>query len=118
MFGFLKKKHGVRVMVLNREPFKLALSEFRADKNMAAMAEKVVGNPNFRLMLQVLYNSSPAWEVMLSATTEQRAIQQARIEGYTMALANLESMSTHQMIQQRIEATYEPEEEQVQIQQL
>lgn len=117
MFDFFKRKHNGRVVLLNREPFKLTLSEFRSDKNMAAMAEKVLGNQNFRLMIQVLYNSSPAWEVMTAARADERIVQQARIEGYTMALANLESMSKHEPMRQPLEATWEPEEEQADIQQ-
>jgi len=107
-----KRKTSARVVLLSREPFKLTVSEWRADQNMSAIAQKVLTDQNFRLMIQVLYNSSPAWEVMINASTEQRAIQQARIEGYTMALANLEAMAVHEKIHVPVEATWEPDEQQ------
>ena len=111
MFSFFKRKHSVKVALISREPFKLTLNEWRADETMANAAQKVLNGATVRLILQVLYNSSPAWEVLQGADIVTRAVQQARIEGYTMALANMEAMGIHQKIADPIEATWEPEDD-------
>ncbi len=109
MFKLFQRKFSSKIQLLSREPFKLTLPEFRSDKNLCSMASRVTGNTDFRLMLQVLYNSSPAWDVMINAKPDERMVKQAQIEGYTMALANLESMSKHEaIIKSHVEETYEP----------
>lgn len=107
MFGFKTK---TKVALIHREPFKLTLDEWRADEMMAGAAGKVLNDPTMRLMVQVLYNSSPAWEVLTLARPEDRVAQQCKIEGYTMALANLEALAKHQKMTMPVEATWEPEE--------
>lgn len=108
MFGFKVK---TKVALINREPVKLTLDEWRADEMMSGAASKVLNDATMKLMLQVLYNSSPAWEVLTLATPDDRIAQQCKIEGYTMALANLEALGKHQEMSLPLEATWEPEEQ-------
>lgn len=111
MFGFFKKdKTRYQVTLIEREPFKLTLTEWRSNPDMAAQAAKVLANPTMKFMLQVLYNSSPAWETLLAPTMEDRAAQQARIEGYAQALANIEAMAVYERPMEHLEQTFEKEE--------
>ena len=61
-------------------------------------------------MIQVLHNSHPAFQVMTLADTNARAIQQARCEGYTMCLADFESMGHYAAANETIEAEFNAEE--------
>lgn len=97
------------VKILLRDRCEVTTSEWRTDKALVSMAMHVLADPNFRLMIDCLNNSSPAHWVG-EMTMEQRAAMQARTEGYQMALTDLKSLGTLKAIETRMpDATFEPE---------
>lgn len=100
-----------RVHILERDRAKIRLHEFRADAELVNLAIKVLRSPEGRLILDVLANEHPASCVLpYNALPETRAASQARCEGYTIALANLEAMTVHQPLTPDLEPTFEREE--------
>jgi hypothetical protein len=111
-FQRLFRRTAVRVVVVQRDPMKLRLHEYRSNPSLVNAAAAVMGKPDFRLMLDVLSNEHPGFSVYPGdVPMEMRAIYQARGEGYTLALANLESMAKFDTLKEPLEATFEPPEE-------
>jgi hypothetical protein len=107
-----KIDYQTKVQVIERTPFDLRLSEWRADRTLCASARNLFGERDFYTILQVIANEHPANLVHADAIPiEQRAIIQARAEGYTLALSNLASMAHYSPMSQPLEATFEPEHE-------
>lgn len=91
-----KKRRPVQIQVIPRELVKLRLHEWQSDPGMCGAAGKVLTDPTALIMLQVLHNSSPAfWFLKEDCGLDSRALHQARIEGYNLAIANLEAMKEH-----------------------
>lgn len=100
-----------QVRVITRDRVKLRLHEWRSDPALTKAAGVILNNSDARLMLDVLNNEHPAHFVLAPGTSvDDRAVYQARCEGYTMALANLEAMAMHQEAQKELEPTFEREE--------
>jgi hypothetical protein len=117
MFDFLKKskplpqpKPRPAIRIIERELGSLTLDEWRQDGALCIQAASVLQAPIVRQMLQVLHNSHPAFQVMLRGDANERAMQQARCEGYTMCLADIESMGQGQPQNQPVEADFVSEE--------
>lgn len=104
------KKKPTQFKVIEREPSQLTLAEWMSDATLVGMAQKVHATTEFKLMLQVLRNESPAFWLLKNATIEDRAAMQARIEGYNLAIANLHGMKRLEKKAQMPVATFEPEE--------
>lgn len=103
-------KRKTAIEVVRRDPSKLRLHVFRSSPPLVSSAMRIMANPDFQLMLDVVRNEHPGNQVFqLDAPPHLRAAQQARCEGYTMALANLESMSTLEEPKKPLEATFEDE---------
>lgn len=80
------------------------------------MAMKVWANPDFRMMVSCLKNESPANFVLPDDAAPTRSVAlQRRTEGYLMFLANLEALARFEQKPEALEATFEPEEEEMQI---
>lgn len=107
MFG----KSKPRIEVIRRESTSLRLEEWRSQSELVAMADMVWRNPDFRLMLQIAQNESPANFAVLVGDMESRALHQARTEGYNLLMANLKAMRVPIDRTEQIETTYEPEEQ-------
>lgn len=103
-------KHRVRVKVIERQATKLRLSEWQADQSLCNQGSKVLSDPAVQLMIAVLHNEHPAFVVSETESMELRAVMQARCEGYTMALANLEALGQFNKLAEIPEATFEPEQ--------
>jgi len=101
----------VRVQILPRQATKLRLSEWQSDQALTVQAGKALADPTVQLMVAVLQNEHPAF-IALPEEVElhERAIVQARSEGYTMALANLEALGQFKKPTVMPEATFEAEE--------
>lgn len=115
MFDFLKKSKPTPsprrvIKIVETELGSLTLAEWIADKGLTAQAHGALTSPLLRRMLQVLHNSHPAFQVMTAGDTNARALQQARCEGYTMALADFESMGTHIPNPELLEADFSAED--------
>jgi len=119
MFDFLKKSKPALapaqqpkqvIRIVERELGALTLAEWCSNQGLAEQAKSALTSPLLRRMLQVLHNSHPAFQVMVQGDTNARAMQQARCEGYTMALSDLESMGTYIPAPEQIEAEFAAEE--------
>lgn len=100
----------LRIEPLRREVCRLTVAEWRADPGWAAMAASVLSDPRLKQMLDAVANSAPGFEVLpLGAMPHERAAQQARSEGYTMALANLEALGREEAMREPVEARFEAE---------
>jgi hypothetical protein len=105
------QKTEYRVKVITRDRTNLSLDEWRSDQALCNAAGKALLNPNIQAMLDVLRNSHPAYFVHTgSISMEDRAVLQARSEGYTLALSNLEALAIHRKPPTEVEATFEPEQ--------
>ena len=117
MFSFGKKSRNPvppppqrRIQIVERELGSLTLDEWRQDKALVTQAGNALSSPLIRQMLQVLHNSHPAFQVMIAGDTSERAIQQAKCEGYTMCLSDLEAMGVPTVTTAPIESEFAEEE--------
>lgn len=111
MWPFKPKQVALQVIITEKTPSSLRLSEFMADKELVRSAEEILSTGTFKLMMQVCRNESPAMiALMTDVPLETRALHQARIEGFNMALRNFEAMGEHQAIPEQLAATFEEEE--------
>jgi hypothetical protein len=98
------------IRVVERELGSLTLAQWQQDSALCSQSRNVLSSPIVRQMIQVLHNSHPAFQVMVSGDTNLRAMQQARCEGYTMALADFESMGQLALTNEPLEADFGAEE--------
>lgn len=101
-----------QVKVIRRDVCKLTLAEFRSDPAMTSAAAATLRSDYAVLMVQVLKNEHPSNYIQLNADIPTRAMMQARAEGYTLAIANLEAMAVHQKPSPGLTATFEAEDNQ------
>lgn len=88
-----KKATALHIEVVRRDHSKLRLSEWQQDPGLCAMAAKTLMDPNLQLMFDVVMNEHPLKHVLpLGASLDDRAVHQARAEGYEMALATFERL--------------------------
>ena len=99
-----------KVVVLTREATKLRLHEWQADQELTNQAAMVLRDTRVQLMIAVLHNEHPAFIYSDVGSLEERAVLQARSEGYTMALANLEALGHFRKLKAAPDSTFEPEE--------
>lgn len=100
-------------LVIDRDPVKLRLSEFRTNNALVGDAQKILLIPGLRLMLDVLRNEHPGqWVLPPGASSLDRIRAQCLAEGYTMALANFEAMGKFEQMTEMPEPTFEQEEKQ------
>lgn len=96
--------------IVERDISRLTLSEWRSNDALLKQAAKFLNDPQFRMMLDVLRNEHISNQVVsLDAKPEARSALLARIEGYSMALTNLEAMGTQEVQEEALEATFEDE---------
>ena len=102
-----------QIQIIRRSSSTLTLSQWRGDKETVKLGQKLLGNPDFKIMLDVLYNEHPAKIMLLGRVAiEERAILQARTEGYQMLLTNIELMGTLEVDKEPLEETFaDPEKE-------
>jgi len=102
-------RRSIKVHVLKRDPTSLRLHEWRGDQELTNTAARALANPDIKLMLQVLDNEHPGSALVFREDVgiEPRAIQQARAEGYTMALQNLRALARFEEPPRDIEADFD-----------
>lgn len=105
---FRKKKRSLNLTVNNN---KLRLEEYRSEPALVGIAQKILASQDLKLMLQVVSNEHPGFQVFnpVNATEAMRAAQQAKCEGYTLCMANLEALAVPSKIVEPQQATYENE---------
>lgn len=105
----------IKVRLVDRPHTHLRANEFRADKELVHLAASVLANPNMQLMLAVMKNEHPAFDVLpLGTSANDRLLIQGRSEGFTIALATLESLGTKAQLPERLVSTFgavEPQEQ-------
>lgn len=106
----------VRVVILQRDPLRVNMMEWRADKALCQKAEAALSNPVVRQMLDVLRATHIGqWAFPHDAGMEKRSLFAAKCEGYSECLNNFEALAIHQKPVESLEMTYgvpEIEEEQ------
>lgn len=89
---------------------RLRLEEYRSEPALVSAAQRVLNDPDLRLMIQVLQNEHPCWQVFVAnAEPHTRSAHQSKGEGYTLSLSNMESMGVPKKNATRVEPTYEAE---------
>lgn len=108
-----KSKPTTQIKVLGVERSQLRLGMLRGDPKLSHAAAAVLSNDFTKIMLDVMENESPA-RIAFSphATLGERALHQAKIEGYHLALATLRSMGSGTDSPEAPVAEFEPEERQ------
>lgn len=108
---FQPKPVALKVHLMTRKPETLRLHELRADERLTSNSAAILSNEHLKIMVDVLRNEHPAYNVLPPDTMEHvRAAQQARCEGYTLCLSNLLSMGTHQPVLPELLADFGAEE--------
>lgn len=99
---------GVRqkIQIVKREASRFRLHDWKSNTSLVNLARKTLDNNDFRIMMDVVRNEHPLNQVTFEATVEDRAIVQARCEGYMLALNNLESLGTFEQIRELGPATF------------
>ncbi len=111
-WNFRKVEPELHVRLVDRPVTHLRVDEFRADKELVHLAAIVLANPNTQLMISVLKNEHPGFEVLgAGASPNDRVVAQARSEGYTIALATLESLGVKANLPERLVSTFGSEEQ-------
>jgi hypothetical protein len=108
-----KKHNPVKpgIQLVQRDPTKLRLHEFRGDDRLVSEAGKIASIPFFQTMLDVLRNEHPCRNVAPpTMTMEARAAMQCQAEGYSMCLANLEAMAIAQQVSIDTESEFQQED--------
>lgn len=109
--NLFKPKPSQKLQVIQRLSSRVRLHEWRSSPDLVTSARKVLNDGTLQTMMDVLKNEHPFNTTLYNVSIEERAVVQARTEGYAMALANLEAMGVFQKPTEPIEATYEQNEE-------
>ncbi len=101
------QKEALKVRVIDRPVTALRVDEFRADAELVRLAATVLSNSNFQLMMSVLKNDHPGFEVLPAGTNpNDRLLAQGRSEGFTICLATLESLGVKADLPERLVSTF------------
>lgn len=114
MFSLMARlfRHPRQIQIIKRDPCRLTLEEWRSSPELVLQAQKYLNDPGFRIMLDVLDMENPIGiSNFAHIPIEERAIMQARCEGYRMAISTLESMGKPTTRTERVVATFEDEAE-------
>jgi hypothetical protein len=103
--------HKPNIRIAHRDRADVTLDEWRASEALVSKARAILSQPDFRLMLDVLWNVHPGHFgfVQDDAPQHARAARQAIGQGYTVALSNLMALGVHQQNPEPLEADFKPE---------
>ena len=89
---------------------RLRLNQWRDNSELVGQAAAIIQDERFQRMLAVLETESPA-NFSFAGPTDfvQRAIQEAKTEGYNLAIDRLLSLGEFRAEQEVLRETYEPE---------
>ncbi len=110
-----KKPRKQRIVIQTVRSTDLTLDEYRRSPELVNAALKVWNDPNFLLIWDVLKNESPVNQgfPVIGVQATDRVAHQSKIEGYHLALNNLEALKTLDEQSIPLEATFEnPDKEQ------
>lgn len=94
--------------VETRESFKLTLDEWRKNEQLVLESRALAKHPTYRSQMDILRNAHPVHMVMpsIGVSPTDRIVQNAKCEGYEMAVNNLEAMAKPFKHQKPLEATF------------
>ena len=98
------------VRIIDRDISLATVTDWRSNEGYCNEAAKLLAHPVLARMLQVLNNTHPAFTVLTLGNIEDRAVQQAKCEGYTMCLEDLKSMAVFIRPFESVESTFKEEE--------
>lgn len=94
-----------------RDTKDFTLSDWRKNAALVSSAMSLSTNKTFKLQVEILRNESPSHIVLqLGVSPNDRIVMQARIEGYELALNNLEAFSKPLKLADRLQSTFEAPE--------
>lgn len=97
--------------IVRRDIMKLRASEWRSTPAMLSAAREMLLNPAMQQMLDVVRNEHPGMGMLPDDTPDYvRQHWQSKAEGYSLAIAVLESLAIATPQMEQLEATFEPEE--------
>ncbi len=100
-----------QVEIVKRYSSTLTASEWRSVPSLTKDAREAIANPVILQMFDVLRNEHPGLGVLPDTAPDYvRLHWQSKAEGYSMALSVLKSLAIPLTTIQQLEATYEPEE--------
>ena len=109
MLGLFRKPQK-RVVIVKRDRMSVTADEWRSSHELCALARRVLADPDMRLMLDCIRNSHVAnYALPDSATIDERAVHQAEIQGFNLALRMLTLLQEPKQIDKPIEADFAPE---------
>jgi hypothetical protein len=105
-----KEKERIQIRIVRST--ELRLEEWRRDPALVSYAMGLFRDPRFHLLLDVLKTEAPSNYGLpsIGVTSDDRLAYASKIEGYHLALNNLESMTRLLEGAKHIEATFEPEQ--------
>lgn len=83
-----------RIVLVRTDSRQLTLGMFRDDENLVSQWQFLAGQPVMQAMLQVMRNEAPAHWLHDLPTGDEKILQLGRIQGYEMALNNLEALAS------------------------
>lgn len=95
------------IQIVQRERSKIRLQDWQSDKSLTTAAAEHLAQPTLQFMMDVVRNEHPGRFVLTNASSEVRAIQQARSEGYEMCLANLDALGQFIPLREPLQASYQ-----------
>jgi hypothetical protein len=105
----LFKLDQVRYVIVKRDITRLKPDEWRTNPTLVRLAKKFLDDPQFWMLLDCVRNEHPnKLAFFQSVPLEERALHQARIEGFMMCLNTIEALGTPQREREELQATYEP----------
>ena len=100
----------IRKPVPSRSQAIMRLADWMRDKELVGSSRKMMITPMFQAMLAILMDESPHNTHLLGVDMNERALHQARIEGYNLCMNNLQSFGRLDEMGGQIEATFQPPE--------
>lgn len=110
VLNFFRRRRKVRV--IHRDVCRISPEDWRADPEMVKLAQHVLNDPRFKLMLDCVYFAHPATVLVGMVHPEQAAFLHAQGQGYTMALNSLRELGISNRLAEPLgDPTFEPPEE-------
>jgi len=112
MLKFLKfifRRREVQIVVIQRDPFRLSIDEWRSSRDLCKQAAMALSDPVVRQMVDCLRTSHLAlYSGPGQSSAEARAERCSMADGYGIALNNLEALAHYVPPQKPLEETFEP----------
>jgi len=106
--NWLRPKSTVRVQIIQRDPLRMSMEEWRSNPELCRKAELALKDPVVRQMLDVLWHDHIARWV---PSKPGDVLLACRAEGWNLALNAFESLAKHEKPIDNIPVTYGADEE-------